>query len=675
MEKKTAEKTVQAKVKQKKTLRVQIITAVTGLVTFVAIVSGFSTAYLVNKNVQGTLERTLPPSAVAAAQAVTKEIQMMTYIAQGISSDTVLHDTEAEPAQIAAFLSAQVKVRDLAGAGYYNATGLLMNSNKNFSSSEFFQRAVQGDTYISSPYTDESSKQLVIMVAVPVWKGGNVNGSVAGVVSLLVKQETINSIAQSTKVSKGSIAYIVDKNGFTIADEDVQLVAEQENIPQTAQSNSALQSLAVIYTKAMAGETGFGRYSYKGVEKFVAYAPIAGTDGWSLLIGAPESDFTGGVTRAIIIAVIIMFASIAIGFGIATVMTKSLEVAISGVLVRLSSFAEGDVFSPMLDFSANSYESVKLKNLTKTATENTAAVVEDIDYLLTEMADGNFDLHSKASDRYIGDFENISKSMHALKESINESFHNIHQVSEQVSAGASQVSTGAQTLAQGATEQASSVQELSASIMDISERVRANAEAAEQAKSRTSETESIVQGSVSDMALARQAMDEISMTSKNISKVIKSIDDIAFQTNILALNAAVEAARAGAAGKGFAVVADEVRNLSQKSAEAAKNTAALIESSIEAVEKGAQIVNRTSQGFSEVALKTADVANLVEAISINAQEQASAIAQVSTGIEQVSSVVQMNSATSEESAAASEQLSGQAEALKGLINRFKLVQD
>ncbi len=311
-----------------------------------------------------------------------------------------------------------------------------------------------------------------------------------------------------------------------------------------------------------------------------------------------------------------------------------------------------------------------LKQSVDSTLSNTGAIISDLDYLLGSFAQGNFDVHSLAREHYVGDYQNILASVRKLKHDLSEAFHRITEVSDQVSAGASQVSLGAQTLAQGATEQASSIQELSASVSDISERVKANAEDAGRAKALTMETEAVMQGSVGDMQLAREAMDEISSTSKNIGKVIKTIDDIAFQTNILALNAAVEAARAGAAGKGFAVVADEVRNLSQKSAEAAKSTAALIESAIEAVEKGAQLVTRTSEDFVSVAAKSADVAGIVDSISVQAQEQAGAITQISIGIDQVSSVVQMNSATSEESAAASEELSSQAESLRGLVGRF-----
>ena len=296
--------------------------------------------------------------------------------------------------------------------------------------------------------------------------------------------------------------------------------------------------------------------------------------------------------------------------------------------------------------------------------------ISEIAEVLSAMADGRMRIELKQE--YQGEFAVIKEALHSISTSLNGTLAEIVETARQVDDGANVISSSAQTLAQGATEQASSIQELSASIAEVSQRIIKNAEDAEKAMKLSADATEIMHGSVSDMGLARQAMDEISDTSKDIGKVIKTIDDIAFQTNILALNAAVEAARAGTAGKGFAVVADEVRNLSQKSAEAAKNTTALIESSIEAIRKGTALVNKTSAGFSEVAAKSDEVGKLVEAISVQAQEQAVAISQISTGVDQVSAVVQMNSATSEENAAASEQLSGQASGLKNAVSHFEL---
>ena len=273
---------------------------------------------------------------------------------------------------------------------------------------------------------------------------------------------------------------------------------------------------------------------------------------------------------------------------------------------------------------------------------------------------------------FSGEFEVLKYTLFGLSDTLNAILKDIVESANQVDEGAVVLSTAAQTLSQGATEQASSIQELSASISEVSQQIKKSAEDAEKAKALSTEAAQIMQVSVNDMELAQQAMNEISATSLNIGKVIKTIDDIAFQTNILALNAAVEAARAGVAGKGFAVVADEVRNLSQKSAEAAKNTAGLIESSIEAVEKGAALVNKTSTGFSVVAAKAVEVGKLVENISDQVQEQAGSISQISLGVEQVSSVVQTNSAIAEENAASSEELSAQASNLKSSVSRFVL---
>ncbi|WP_040949871.1 methyl-accepting chemotaxis protein [Gorillibacterium massiliense] len=254
----------------------------------------------------------------------------------------------------------------------------------------------------------------------------------------------------------------------------------------------------------------------------------------------------------------------------------------------------------------------------------------------------------------------------------NEILHNIHSAAEQVATGSRQVSDSSIALSQGATEQASSIQQLTASIEEISVQTKLNAENANEANTLAEGAKHNAEEGNRQMSEMLRAMQEINDSSSNISKIIKVIDEIAFQTNILALNAAVEAARAGQHGKGFAVVAEEVRNLAARSAGAAKETTEMIESSIKKVEGGTKIANDTASALSQIVDGVAKVADLVSDIAMASSEQAIGIAQVNQGIMQVSQVVQTNSATSEESAAASEELSSQAELLKEQVGRFKL---
>ena len=312
----------------------------------------------------------------------------------------------------------------------------------------------------------------------------------------------------------------------------------------------------------------------------------------------------------------------------------------------------------------------EIKRAMNDTLESLEAYVSEISHVLGQMAASNLDVG--INNEYRGDFAQIKDALNLIVGTFNDVFSEINGASDQVAAGSRQVSDGSQALSQGATEQAASIEQLTVSISMMAGQTKENAVNANQASSLAMVAkETAEQGNVR-MKEMLNSMTEINESSANISKIIKVIDEIAFQTNILALNAAVEAARAGQHGKGFAVVAEEVRNLAARSANAAKETTALIEGSIKKVEDGTEIANGTAKALDEIVNGVTKAANLVGDIASASNEQATAIAEVNKGIEQVSKVVQTNSATAEQSAAASEELSSQAALLKEMIAKFRL---
>lgn len=357
---------------------------------------------------------------------------------------------------------------------------------------------------------------------------------------------------------------------------------------------------------------------------------------------------------------------------ISTIFGRYITSKINNVEQRLNAVNSGDVHT----FNAKLPEKTEFDEMCNSLEDTIVhlnEVINEINKGLDEVAAGN--LNYRLPTDWKGDFGLISQKYNDVTASMKDTFRNINIASGQVSNGSQQVADGAQTLSQGATEQAASIDQLTDQIRSISVKVNNTAASADKAMHVVNDTGNKIRECGTEMGQMLAAMDDINKSSAEISKIIKVIDDIAFQTNILALNAAVEAARAGAAGKGFAVVADEVRNLAAKSAEAANQTTSLIENSIESVKHGAEIAHATAGTLDNIIKNAGIIVDEVSKISDASIEEAAEIKRVSEGVEQIAVVVQSNTATAEESAATSEELSGQSDMLRNLLAHFKITDE
>ena len=429
------------------------------------------------------------------------------------------------------------------------------------------------------------------------------------------------------------------------------------------------------------GQSYVGRATILNEEYLCSYVPTRDADGkvdGLIFAGISSAEANRQILITIILSTIVSIAVIAVCI---LVMSSLLKKTVSYPLAEITQVADrlahGDLgltSGEDIQISVHSNDEVgTLGQIFDETIRRMRSYIGEISSVLDSISNG--DLTNTAQQEYVGDFASIRRSLDGIGDRLNSTVGQIRESAEQVSAGSTQVSNSAQALAQGATQQASSVQELSATVNEIADNAKRTAQATREAGQFVDQAGAQLGISVEYVKQLNTAMEKISNSSEEISKIIAAIENIAFQTNILALNAAVEAARAGSAGKGFAVVADEVRNLANRSDEAAKATKDLIESSIAAVTEGSDVVSKVTQSLERTSESaggvTAKMSIVVEAV----ENQTTAITQVTEGIDQISSVVQTNSATSEQSAAASEELSSQASLLKNLVSSFRLKRD
>lgn len=649
-----------------KTKLITMVLSILGITLVLTILTGIFTAYVAIKdNVRGYMAS----MGDVVDLAMGSQINSLKALADGLS-DACYDFTDGEEHDMLG------RLWDAKATGYLSlslvrADGMVFSTDDTFDGSniadkDYFQKALAGETTVSTTEYDNTGRLVVSAASKLLW-----TEDWDGVLLLRMDGQVFSEIIRDIVIGETGNVFILDQNGTMIANKRPELVEERQNFIEKAKTDKTYATAAEVYARMIRGEKDVAEYSYETGTRICAFGPVQGSDGWSYGVVAPlrEMTATSSINIALCTIGVIMLV---IGTLVTITFSNRLVRPLRAITDRIALLASGDLSSPV--------ETVETQDEVGILAASTADMVSalkeyihDIEYVLSKISGGNLCVSTTAD--FKGEFLELKTSVDQIHQALNKAMLRISSAAEQVSMGAGQVSDGAQALAQGATEQASSVEQLAASIGSVSTHVKDTSNYVQDVSVQTEKTGEVLMICNQHMQDMSAAMAEINQSSIDIGKIIKTIEDIAFQTNILALNAAVEAARAGAAGKGFAVVADEVRNLASRSAEASKNTSALIGQSVATVEKGMKIASETAESLSSVVEGAGVITEAVSKIAEAAKEQSVALSDIREGIEQISSVVQTTSATSEESAAASEELSSQAELLRGIVARFQLNHD
>lgn len=518
--------------------------------------------------------------------------------------------------------------------------------------------AADGKMICTDPYIDANTGSLVVTVAKIIKKGSEIFCVVGADVTI----DELVAKCSEFKIYDNSYTFLVSTAGDFIVHENTDF------LPNAADGEAKFVNVADVpqYSgKNITADSVVKIKDYNNKTVMVCTSPLS--NGWQFGYSIDYREYSRSLRmlRTVYIAIFVP-AILAVLFGGWFVLKKCLK-PVKSIHKAIISMENGDLsYAP--DYFGDDILGTLCEALAKT---NTAlkGYVNDISVNLENMANGNFNVRFSAD--YVGDFSSIKGSIEGIASSMQSVIEGVSTASSQVTIGADSVSETATSLATGASEQSQTVDELNEIIEHFMMLVSQSVDNADKAKEDSNQTGECIENSNASMKELLNSMEQITEMSTQIEKIVKTIDDIAFQTNILALNAAVEAARAGAAGKGFAVVADEVRNLASKSAEAAKGTTALIQNTTEAVAKGSAIANATAESLDAVTTKSRDVNDLVESISNACDEQRAQISVITDKLGAISDIARKNAATAEESAASSEELSGQARTLDDLMAQFR----
>lgn len=654
--------------RQKQTsIRGKLLKNTLSILVIYLVALGCISSYLNYSSTVESLEQTMVETVRVAANSITHDLETYEVLARELTYSPVFRNPEGKERMqsLCAEMAARNGVESMDVTDVY---GNSLTSDISVSEQAYFQVPKETkQTYISDLIVRRDNGEMNLIVSAPIL----IDNIFHGIVFIGIDAQFLCDLVSDIQIGETGNASMINGQGDTIGYQDVELVLDAYNTQNELANDSGLAQLAAVERRVMAGETGFASYAYGGVEKYAAFTPVEGTNGWGLYVAVEKAEFLKSTFAGILIMAVLIVIALISAYILMSRSAASIVDPIRLCVERMSALAQGDIHTAVPAIKTGD-ETQILAESAQILVDNLRRVIGDIDDCLTEMSKGNFAIKSKAEASYVGDFGNIIKSIRELNRTLNETLLQIVEVAGHVAAGAGQMSENAQTLAEGATDQAGSVEELTATITNVTNAAVASASDSLRAYENAQASAENAAGSSEEIRKLTLAMERITETSKEIENIIGAIEDIASQTNLLSLNASIEAARAGEAGRGFAVVADQIGKLAADSAQSAVNTRELIVKSLEEIENGNDITIKTAEVLHHVIEDMKEFAEVVNKSSEESNRQAESMQEVEHGIEQISGVVESNSAAAEEASATSEELFAQSEHLNTLVSRFKL---
>ncbi|MBW7571374.1 methyl-accepting chemotaxis protein [Caproiciproducens faecalis] len=613
----------------------------------VSVLCLFSVFFIVRSTEQ-SLQKTLSKTSSIVSSEISAQLRQYEIMAQSVAM--IKNTVGADYGATRQYINSLVKENGLIKVDIVKENGISTLNGNDYHENQAFLQATHGVPYLSGPVTEGGETHFDY--AYP---------SAPHVILIRIPYNSLGDVAAKVKVGNLGSTYILNHSGTKV----VQSNSAADAMEKTSKSDPVV---AKMEANMVQGKTGFALYKKNGQQYFGAYAPISGTDGWSVNVSEARSEFMSSVPTAISLMIGVGFLSFFIAlffaFRIAGDITRPVMQVTEGI-ERIS----GGGLDICLEVKSQD-ETGRIANALNTTSESLRQIITDLCMILNAIALG--DLSRQSSAAYPGDFHEIRTATEEILSGLNRTLSQIRLVAIQVDTSAAQTSEIAQALAMNASEEVCSIEKFSASVDEISGHAKTSAVNARQANSMLSGIVQDIQDGNRKMDQLVAAMKDISQTSQKIGLIVKTIDEIAFQTNILALNAAVEAARAGVYGKGFAVVADEVRNLAGKSTHAVEDTSVLIVNTVSAIAHGSEAVDEVGKSLQVIVQKSETLFGLVNEIAEASDAQADSVAETTVSISQISDAIQNISLMAEKSAAAGEELFGQSNTLTDLLSRFRL---